>query len=281
MNYLLYNPLANNGAADKAKDAVKEELTAKFGELEVKSVIDLDERALFKSLKEGDNVILFGGDGTLNKLANNIYGLDYKGKLFLYRAGTGNDFLKDVAENNEVKCLEIGKYLKKLPMIEVNDIKCRFLNGIGYGVPGAACEVADKQKAEGKEKIDYTKISIGLVLGKYKLPECKVTVDGKVHEYKKAWLACAMYGRYMGGGMMAAPKQDRNGDKLSCLVWHKSARLHTLLMFSGIFKGEHVKHTKYVEVLEGKEMEVEFSSPCALQIDGETVLNVTKYKVHF
>ena len=280
MNYLLFNPLANNGAAEKAKDGVIEELRPEFGEFEVKSVIDLDFKKFFSSLKAEDNVVLFGGDGTLNRLANAIYGLEYKNKLYLYRAGTGNDFLKDIV-SDETKYVEISKYLKRLPEIEVNDIKCRFLNGIGYGVPGAACEVADKQKAEGKEKIDYAKISIGLVLGKYKMPNCKVTVDGEVHEYKKCWLASAMYGRYMGGGMMAAPKQDRNSDKLSCLVWYKSGRIHTLLMFSSIFKGEHVKKTKYVEVLEGKEIEVEFDAPCALQIDGETVLNVTKYKVHF
>ena len=280
MNYLLYNPLANNGEAEKAKDEVVEALKADFGEIKTQSVIDFDVKKLLQGLTEKDNVILFGGDGTLNRFVNNIYGTEYKNKLYLYRAGTGNDFLKDVADD-DVKYVEISKYIKKLPLIEVNGMKVRFLNGIGYGVPGAACEVADKQKAEGVEKIDYTKISIGLVLGKYKLPECKVTVDGVEHQYKKAWLACAMYGRYMGGGMMAAPKQDRLSDKMSCLVWHKSGRLHTLLMFSGIFKGEHVKHTKYVEVLEGKEMTVEFSSPCALQIDGETVLNVTKYVVHF
>ena len=280
MNYLLYNPLANNGEAEKAKDEVVEALKADFGEIKTQSVIDFDVKKLLQGLTEKDNVILFGGDGTLNRFVNNIYGTEYKNKLYLYRAGTGNDFLKDVADD-DVKYVEISKYIKKLPLIEVNGMKVKFLNGIGYGVPGAACEVADKQKAEGVEKIDYTKISIGLVLGKYKLPECKVTVDGVEHQYKKAWLACAMYGRYMGGGMMAAPKQDRLSDKMSCLVWHKSGRLHTLLMFSGIFKGEHVKHTKYVEVLEGKEMTVEFSSPCALQIDGETVLNVTKYVVHF
>ena len=280
MNYLLYNPLANNGEAEKAKDEVVEALKADFGAIKTQSVIDFDVKKLLQGLTEKDNVILFGGDGTLNRFVNNIYGTEYKNKLYLYRAGTGNDFLKDVADD-DVKYVEISKYIKKLPLIEVNGMKVKFLNGIGYGVPGAACEVADKQKAEGVEKIDYTKISIGLVLGKYKLPECKVTVDGVEHQYKKAWLACAMYGRYMGGGMMAAPKQDRLSDKMSCLVWHKSGRLHTLLMFSGIFKGEHVKHTKYVEVLEGKEMTVEFSSPCALQIDGETVLNVTKYVVHF
>ena len=280
MNYLLFNPLANNGEAEKAKDLVLEDLKKEFKDLEVKSVIELEYDKFFPTLKAEDNVILFGGDGTLNRLANAYYGHNYKGKIYLYRAGTGNDFLKDIVDD-ETKYVEITKYLKKLPVIEVNGTKTHFLNGIGYGVPGAACEVADQQKAAGKEKINYASISVGLVLGKYKLPKCKVTVDGVSKEYEKCWLASAMFGRYMGGGMMAAPKQDRLGDKLSLLVWHKSGRLHTLLMFSSIFKGEHVKKTKYVEVLEGKEMTVEFSHPCALQIDGETVLNVTQYKVHF
>lgn len=280
MNYLLYNPFANNGEAEKTKDEVLKDLEADFGKFEVQSVVDFDVKKLLKGLTEKDNVVLFGGDGTLNRFVNNIYGLEYKNKLYLYRAGTGNDFLKDIADD-DTRYVEISKYIKKLPLIEVNGQKMRFLNGIGYGVPGAACEVADRQKAEGAEKIDYTKISIKLVLKDYKMPGCKVTVDGVTHEYKKCWLASAMYGKYMGGGMMAAPKADRLGDKLHLLVWHKSGRLHTLLMFSSIFKGEHVKHTKYVEILEGRDMTVEFDAPCALQVDGETILNVTKYVVHF
>ena len=35
--------------------------------------------------------------------------------------------------------------------------------------------------------------------------------------------------------------------------------------------------TKQVTVIEGHDITVEFTSPCALQIDGETVLNVKKY----
>ena len=35
---------------------------------------------------------------------------------------------------------------------------------------------------------------------------------------------------------------------------------------------------KYVEVISGHDISVEFSRPTALQIDGETVLGVTKYR---
>jgi hypothetical protein len=32
-------------------------------------------------------------------------------------------------------------------------------------------------------------------------------------------------------------------------------------------------------MFKGKEVHVEFAKPCALQIDGETILNVTEYSV--
>jgi diacylglycerol kinase family enzyme len=49
------------------------------------------------------------------------------------------------------------------------------------------------------------------------------------------------------------------------------------MIFPSIFKGEHVKNTKYVTVLTGKNITVEFDRPTPLQIDGETVLGVTEY----
>lgn len=88
-----------------------------------------------------------------------------------------------------------------------------------------------------------------------------------------------MFGRYYGGGMMAAPDQKR-WDKekhLSLVVFHGAGRLHTLCMFPGIFKGRHINRKKYVTVRTGKRITVEFDRPTPLQIDGETVLNVTSY----
>ena len=51
------------------------------------------------------------------------------------------------------------------------------------------------------------------------------------------------------------------------------------MVFPSIFKGEHVNHKEMVEVLTGKEITVKFDAPTALQIDGETVKNVTEYTV--
>ena len=63
------------------------------------------------------------------------------------------------------------------------------------------------------------------------------------------------------------------------MIFYGSGKLHTLIMFPSLFKGEHVKHTKHVDVMEGREIKVEFDRPTALQIDGETILGVTEYSV--
>ena len=88
-----------------------------------------------------------------------------------------------------------------------------------------------------------------------------------------------MVGKYYGGGMLPAPEQDRNDaeGKLSVMLFHGTRKLKTLIIFPSLFKGEHVKHEKSVTVLSGKEITVEFDSPRAVQIDGETIRNVSSY----
>ena len=51
------------------------------------------------------------------------------------------------------------------------------------------------------------------------------------------------------------------------------------MIFPSIGKGQHLKYTKAVDIREGNEITVRFDVPCALQIDGETYLNVSEYKV--
>ena len=63
------------------------------------------------------------------------------------------------------------------------------------------------------------------------------------------------------------------------MVFHGTGKLKTLMIFPSLFKGEHVKHTEAVTLLVGKEITVEFDRPAPLQIDGETITDVTSYTV--
>ena len=276
MNYLLYNPLARNGQGENLKNEAISNLKNKFSDLEEVNVVELDVQAFITDkLKPEDSLILVGGDGTLNKFANNIYEHNLTNDFYLYRAGTGNDFLKDLDVKDNI--VKINDYLKKLPTITVNGQKRYYINGIGYGIDGMVCVVADDKKAKGEKNINYTSISINLLLFKYKCPNARVVIDGKEYKFKKVWLASSMNGRYYGGGMRIAPEQDRLSGKITFVTMHNSGRIKTLLMFKKIFTGDHVKHKKNVFVAQGNKIEVYFDKPMALQIDGEVVENVTSY----
>ena len=80
---------------------------------------------------------------------------------------------------------------------------------------------------------------------------------------------------------MPTPLQDRTDaeSKVSLMALTCKSKIKTLMIFPSIFKGEHVKYENQVKVFTGNEIKVKFSRPTALQIDGETVKNVTEYTV--
>lgn len=276
MNYLLFNPLAKNGQGEQMKEEAKIALAQQYTNLEEINVLNINTEEFIHNLNAEDQIILVGGDGTLNHFANALIGHDLSNSMFLYRAGTGNDFLRDLKEEGNLVLL--NPYLKNLPKVRINGKETLYINGIGFGIDGTVCEVADNLKAKGQTNINYTSIAIKLLLTKYKCPNAKIIVDGKELNYKKVWFASAMNGQYYGGGMMVAPNQDRLSDKLSFVIMHKACRLHALMIFSKIFSGAHLKKKKYCTLIKAKHIEVKFDRPTALQIDGEVVSNVTHYE---
>ena len=278
MNYIVvYNPCAANG---KSIDVVRELMKKKvYKNARLVDITEIESyEKFFEEISANDIIILAGGDGTLNRFVNDIDGLDVENDIYYCAAGSGNDFARDIAKKDgEVPC--INEYIKDLPEICVNGKKSKFINGIGYGIDGYCCEVADLMREKGISDINYASIAIKGLFGKYSPTNATVTVDGVKHTYKKVWLAPTMNGRYYGGGIMPTPDRDRLNDKdtLSVMIVHDIGRLHTLMIFPSLFKGEHIKHKKTIEILSGKEITVEFDRKTALQIDGETVKDVCEY----
>ena len=278
MYYILFNPKSGVGTGESKARKLDELL--KGEELNYISVFDIkDYRSFLAELKEDDKIVIVGGDGSLNYFVNDIRGMELKNEVYFFAGGTGNDFLNDLGKDPEHGPYEITKYLKDLPSVNVNGQNWLFINGVGYGIDGYCCEVADQMHAAGETNVNYASIAIKGLLGKFKPRNARVVVDGKEYKFRKVWIAATMKGRYYGGGMNNAPNQDRlNAErKLSLVIFHGSGKLKTLMIFPSIFKGEHVNHTKQVSVFEGYDIMVEFDGPCALQIDGETVLAVTEY----
>lgn len=277
--YVLFNPLSGRPVTFAA---AMERIRAEVGEDAVyRDVREIEDYgALLASLAPEDRILLCGGDGTINRFVNAIDGLELKNEVLYCATGTGNDFFNDIGATGE-EPVRLNEYIRDLPVVTVKGKRYRFLNGVGYGIDGYCCEVGDAQKASSDKPVNYTAIAIKGLLFHYRPTNARVFVDGKEYLYRKVWIAPTMHGRYYGGGMMPTPRQDRKrtDGKSSLMVFHNSGKLHTLLVFPSLFKGEHIKHEKIVAIHEGENIRVEFDRPVALQIDGETILGVSEYEV--
>lgn len=278
MTYALYNPFAGNQTCEEQSKKLREFYSP--DELEFRSMADINYSKFFPSLNADDKVIICGGDGTLNRFVNDTRDIAITNDILYYAAGSGNDFLRDLGKEKGTAPFKINQYIENLPSVTVNGRETLFINAVGFGIDGYCCEVGDemRKKSNGKP-VNYTSIAIKGLLYAFRPTDATVVIDGKEKRYKKVWIAPTMHGRFYGGGMIAAPDQRRDAPdgKFSVVIWHGSNKLKTLMVFPSIFKGEHVKHSECIDIVRADEVTVKFDKPCALQIDGETILNVTEY----
>lgn len=280
MKYILMNPKANNGHGEEDARKWAESLAEEHLCINVLTTEDMG--GLIRGLAPEDEIILTGGDGTLNHFVNNIGDLEPSNAIYYVKCGSGNDFFRDnEAYVDESGMIRLNDFLKNLPIVTVNGVRRKFINGIGYGIDGEVCRVGDELRLKNDKHINYTNIALKLLLGSYKLKHARVTVDGVTKEFDNVWLAATMKGRYYGGGMMVAPSQDRFGEdhRVSAVCLFKRNRLLTLLNFPLLYTGGHVKKKGWTYVATGKKIDVSFTEPCALQVDGEVYKDVLHYSV--
>lgn len=276
--YVLFNLYSGNGKGEEYARKLSSILNDELIYFSMPKITDFKK---FLSMTKGEDIIICGGDGTLNYFINHTDGIKYKNNILYYSTGSGNDFYNDVFKGKGEGPHLINEYLKDLPTVIVKGKEYKFINGVGYGIDGYCCEMGDLHRKKSTKPVNYTKIALKGLLYDYKPTNAIVTVDSVKHAYKKVWLAPTMNGRCYGGGMMIAPYQNRlNSDRsLTVVVLHGMIKLKVLTAFATVFKGEHVRFKKIVDLYTAHEVKVEFDRPVALQIDGETILGVTEYTV--
>lgn len=275
--HILYNPYANNGKGEDKANTLKTIL--KNFHLKFYDITTLEDINFFiEKTPDNDEIILCGGDGTLNCFINSVDTDKIKRDIYFFPGGTGNDFLRDIGIKKADKPIKITQYLKNLPVVTINGKEYKFINNASFGLDGYCCEEADRQRSHKGKASSYTSIAIKGLLGAYKPKNATVIVDNKVKKYKKVWLSPTMNGRYFGNGLMAAPEQDRlnKNRSVSLVVMYGSSKIKSLLVMPSMAKGKHIKRKEMIEVLEGNEITVIYDKPASMQLDGETILNVTR-----
>ena len=137
MTLILYNPHANNHDISAALEGVR--LYAAAHDTVEKDLTKVDLRAEICALSANDCVLLLGGDGTIMRLANALDGASYSVPVYLWKSGTGNDFLRDLGKNEEAQPVLLNPFLVRLPRVEIKGKTYLYINGIGFGLDGMVC----------------------------------------------------------------------------------------------------------------------------------------------
>lgn len=266
MYVILYNPLSRNGSSLKKLNKLKKKLTKMNVLYEIVDLTKVDNVGLFLTMHEkASSFVIVGGDGTLNVLANNIQEYDIKQEIFLFKSGTGNDFLRSLKKRKGL--VNIKKYLYNLPKVIFNNQERFFLNGAGLGLDGLVVNKVNNSRHK-KNKFNYFRHTLEAVK-EFKPVKSKVFVDGSEINIDRTWLIAGMNDRYFGGGMRIAPNANRDKENLNLVIIKTANKFMFFLIFPIIYLGLHKYLKRYVQIIEGKNFEINFDQNVILQIDGE------------
>ncbi len=280
MHYeLLYNPLSKNGETHKLTSRLARKLEKKGHTTSIGSLLDIkDVGEYISSLKDDDNIVILGGDGTMHHLANAIAEYDIKQNVFAVKnAGTGNDFVRSLKTGKRLK--RINDYIQGLPNAKNDDGEAvYFVNSVGMGIDAYVCELVNHSR-KGKSDSNYFKSTIK-AFTKAQRFDLDVTIDGEKKSFKKVWFAVITNGKYFGGGMKLSPKSDRLDDQLEVVIVSGLSRFFLMLVFPTIYLGIHRIFKRWIKFYKAKHIVFEAEEGQYVQYDGESTYPVKKLEVH-
>ena len=214
-------------------------------------------------------IILLGGDGSLNEVANLCYGHDIA--LGLIPTGTGNDFAKNFDYEGFKLEDTFDINIKAIDLIKINDKYCVNVTSLGFDteVLLRAYQYLEKDKSLGKRAyikavrdqifhLTYNNLSMNLTLA-----------DNSKISFKDEFLISALCnGSYYGSGFNPAPA-GKIDDGIINLVLAK--KFPTLALPSLILKYKKGKHhsSKYLSELKVKSGTIKADNTFLANIDGE------------
>ena len=278
--HVLYNPVCYYGHGTEEAQKIRDHLTS--DELIFYDMTRINNYpALLSGFSEDSRIVICGGDGTLNRFVNDKGSYVIKQQVYYYAIGSSTDFMTDIGGKRMDPPVNITKYLRDLPVATVDGKDYYFLNNVGFGLDGYCCGEAERMLSAGAKAINFTKIAIAGLLGKFKPSNATIYVSGNTRTFKRVYIATTRFGKYYGGGMMPTPNQDRQGHDrhVSTILMYGCGRLGVLFTFPAFFKGTHLQKTRICKVYTGYDVHVTFDNPCEIQIDGEYIGKVTEYHV--
>ena len=221
----------------------------------------------------GAELIVIGGDGTINEVINN-----YHGKEIIYLAyGSGNDLARSIEFKKDI---EISRLLESKRFIEydvgvVNDRK--FCSGFDIGFNADIIKRANGSKLK-KYIGKYIYLLQGvigiLMLKKYK---AKISWDNGEITTDKLYLLNAMIQPYEGGGIKFAPNATGQDGKLHIMIMENMSLATFVYNYLCLLLKKHNKMRKVKQITTDR-LAIKTNQKY-FQIDGELINNTEQLNV--
>lgn len=221
----------------------------------------------------GAELIVIGGDGTINEVINN-----YHGKEIIYLAyGSGNDLARSIEFKKDI---EISRLLESKRFIEydvgvVNDRK--FCSGFDIGFNADIIKRANGSKLK-KYLGKYIYLLQGvigiLMLKKYK---AKISWDSGEITTDKLYLLNAMIQPYEGGGIKFAPNATGQDGKLHIMIMENISLATFVYNYLCLLLKKHNKMRKVKQITTDR-LAIK-TNQRYFQIDGELINNTEQLNV--
>ena len=202
--------------------------------------------AVAGELDGADAVLVAGGDGTVNLVANVLAGTGVP--LGVIPAGTGNDAARLLgvplgsvpgAVEVALAALDAPPKALDLGLVEWDGGQRHFLAVASAGFDARVNERANSWRwPRGTAK--YT-LALLRELATFRPIPFELTVDGTPRS-ERAMLVSVANGPSLGGGMRVAPEARADDGVLDLFVVRPLTRLALLRVFPKVFRGQHVGH---------------------------------------
>ena len=220
-------------------------------------------------------LVVVGGDGSVNEVANGIAGREDV-EIAMIPRGTGWDFARtykiphkldgavDVALTGRPRAIDLGRASYRA--WDGSEASTYFANVASAGMSGAIAQRAnDTTKALGG-KVSYLWATFA-VFARWQNSELRLTVDeesrvGRMHDVVVA------NGRTFGGGMIICPEAEPDDGLFDVLTIGDLTKRDLLVTLPKTYRGRHLPHPK-AELLRGKVVTIEADAPLPVELDGE------------
>jgi YegS/Rv2252/BmrU family lipid kinase len=290
--FVVLNPHAGSGRGKKDQDLLIHLLTKKgfYFKLAVsefpKHTIQLTIQAIEKGYR---NLIVAGGDGTLNEVVNGIFSQAICSPaeitVGVIPVGTGNDWIKTFGVPNHykeaIKILSKGETILqdigRITFSENSQTKtCYFANMAGFGFDAMVAKKTNQMKDKGKKGISLYLQALGVSFFKYKTFRINVILDDQeINDL--IFLASIGIGKFNGGGMMLAPDAIPNNGLFQVTIIRKVGLFGVLRNLSGLYSGTFVKDPR-VSIHQARRVSISSEKNISGEADGE-ILGDNKFEI--